>query len=638
MPQIRQARLSEYNGIKEMQSLMIKKLEEIYGLKGWKLRSKMNENSVNTISIDHHDGMENDMKGPLITSELTYNEAYKKWMELRDPTLHPTFEKMGWDIEKAKRQIEDQLPKEIMEWANWQLYEFYPMYYQRVNETFRRRFYVNMPFNPAYSPISRMVGGQVDEGDVTLQNAKSTFSSVHSAGSLKGRVSNTEELVWIDGDAILNKHIAEMEHFIAYTDVIREMRSVFMNRSVSNSIKNFHGTGIRRVLNKMMDDLARGGVDKSNNIESLDKWRIAFTKAVIGINPVVYLKQLASIPAYMSDIPMLDWSKEFAKLMNPIEFKRMYRTLSKSKMIDMRYEKGFERDMVSTLNSVRKQRFTDSDSFTQLLFLFTKMGDKQAIFLGGWPVYKYHYKNAIKAGKSKEEAGSIAMKKFESSSQRSQQSGEVEDLSQWQRSGSIGKLFTMFMTSPNQYYRMVAGAVRNFNYGRGTKTENIRKIFVGAILLPQLFTFIANGFEWDDEDFWITLASWPLAGLMFWGKPIAWGIEYAKKGIAWGKPGEIPVFDVFNDFAKAGKILVKDKDKLDMEAFFKAMLEMVEGITKFRTGIPVGPIRRTVSGAVKVAKGEAQHPIREAIGFKFKGKKKKKKKKKAKVAQPMFLQ
>jgi len=75
-----------------------------------------------------------------------------------------------------------------------------------------------------------------------------------------------------------------------------------------------------------------------------------------------------------------------------------------------------------------------------------------------------------------------------------------------------------------------------------------------------------------------------------------------------------------------------------MEAFFKAMLEMVEGITKIRFGIPVGSFRRTASGVVKVAKGEAQHPIREAIGFKFKGKKKDKKKKKAKVAQPMFLQ
>ena len=35
MPQIRQARISEYNGIKEMQTLMIKKLEEIFGLKAW---------------------------------------------------------------------------------------------------------------------------------------------------------------------------------------------------------------------------------------------------------------------------------------------------------------------------------------------------------------------------------------------------------------------------------------------------------------------------------------------------------------------------------------------------------------------------------------------------------------------------
>ena len=267
------------------------------------------------------------------------------------------------------------------------------MYYHRVNGTFRKRFRVNMAFNPMYSPISRRIGARADEGDDTLNKSKSPMGSMTSAGSLKSRVSNQVELTWVDGDTAIMKHITEMEHFIHYTDVMREMRSVFMNRNISKSIADFHGSGISQTLNKFMDDIARGGVDRSQNLEWIDKLRANFSRSVIGVNPVVYLKQLASIPAYIADIPTLDWATEFAKVFNPLEFKRMYRTLSKSKMVEMRYDQGFERDMVLALQNQKPGKLISGTDFVNTFaYAFTKMGDKQAIFLGGWSVYKYHYK------------------------------------------------------------------------------------------------------------------------------------------------------------------------------------------------------------------------------------------------------
>ena len=63
------------------------------------------------------------------------------------------------------------------------------------------------------------------------------------------------------------------------------------------------------------------------------------------------------------------------------------------------------------------------------------------------------------------------MKKFEQATLRSQQAGDIEDLSQVQRMGTFAKLFTMFMTSPNQYYRMVAGGYRNLYYKEAVKQK-----------------------------------------------------------------------------------------------------------------------------------------------------------------------
>lgn len=635
MPQIRQAKLAEFNGMREMTTLLKDKASEIYKLKGRKLKNRINQNNIDTITLRHNDGKIGDIKGPMITSELTYNQAYKKWMELQDPTLHPTFEKMGWDVMKTQRQIEEQLPKEVLDWAKWQLNEFYPMYYQRVNKVFRQRFYVNLPFNPVYSPIKRSIGSKGDEGDPTFDKKKTPFGSVQN-GSLKSRVSNVEELLWVDGDTIMLQHITEMEHFIAYTNVMRELRTVFSNRNISRSIVDFHGKPISRVLNKFMDDLARGGIDRSQSVGFLDVLRANFSRAVIGLNPVVFLKQLASIPAYASDIPIADWTKNFFSLANPIEARKMLKTLSKSNMLDMRYEAGMERDIALAMRQIKPgNRLTGTDLLNNVAYALTKFGDKTAIYMGGYPLYKYEYKKAIKAGKTKAEAEAIAMKKFESSTLRAQQSGELEDLSDIQRGGSFAKLFTMFMTSPNQYYRMWMSGYRNLMAGRGTRSENVRKIFIAQFVLPSLFTWIANGFEYDEEDQILSLVLSPFYGIMFFGQAIE-TIVQTLGGKRYGKAGEISILDPFNDANKSlGRMrqIYLGKKDLDTENTWYIINNFLLAITK-ALGLPYAGIKRTFFGAIKVAKGEAEKPVREAIGFTFDEKKSKKQSQKKVVIQP----
>ena len=635
MPMIRQARIAEYNGVVEMHNLINENASRIFGVKGKKLVKLLNDNTKNTIEVNHHDGVSKEgIKGEFITSTLTYNEAYKKWMELQDPTLYKTFEKMGWDVQKAIDQIEKQLPDKVLEWAKWQLYEFYPMYYARVNETFRRRFYVNMPMNPMYSPISRRVGSKADEGDDTLNKSKSPMGSVSSAGSLKGRVSNTKSLTYKDGDSMLMRHITEMEHFIHYTDVMRELRSVFMTEDISQSIRDFHGDNISQVLNRFIDDIARGGVDRSLHIDIFDRIRANFSRGVIGANPVVFVKQLASIPAYIADIPASFWTKEFLKVFNPIEFRKMTKIISKSEVLKMRYDKGFDRDMRIALQNIKPGKMiTGENFFNNAMYALTKLGDKQAIYLGGYPVYKYHLKQALKAGKSRKEAEQFAMKKFEQATLRSQQASDIEDLSQVQRMGTFAKFLTMFMTSPNQYYRMVAGGYRNLYYGRGSKVENFRKIFVGQILLPSLFTFISNGFEFDEKEQITSIFLFPFAGLLVFGQ----GVEYLVRSALAEKVypmGTIPVLDPFENLGRGVSKFAKS-EKIDSKKAFEIANEFLEGAGKV-TGIPYGSVRRSVKGVMKVAKGESEAPVRQIIGFNMGTKKKKDTKKKKKKKKQLF--
>tara|TARA_Y100001973_G_scaffold64993_1_gene95061 strand:+ start:884 stop:2206 length:1323 start_codon:yes stop_codon:yes gene_type:complete len=437
------------------------------------------------------------------------------------------------------------------------------------------------------------------------------------------------------------KHIVEMEHFIHYTQLMRELRSVFMSPSVSLAIEAHHGKEIRRILNKFMDDIARGGVDRAMHLNWMDKWRINVTRATIGLNEVVFIKQLASIPAYLAYTPTIEWFKG----LNILEWKRAYKTLSQSEELKMRYDKGFDRDMTSALQNIKPGKMiTGTNWLNNIAFALTKAGDATAIFIGGWGNYKYEYKKALKEGKTREEAKKIAMKKFEANTLRAQQASNVEDLAELQRLGSGWKLFTMYMTSPNQYYRMFADGLRNLKAGRGKKSDNIKKIFVSWILLPQLFSWIANGFEWDDEEQGIALLTGPFYGLLFAGQGIEHMIRYwFNKNYSTGIG--IPVYDVFGDLGKVGKGFEKmfSEKNFDTETILSIIDDFLTGASKSPLpvvgGLPYKPVKRSIASKIKVIKEGSDYPIRESIGFRMeeeKKNKKKKKKKKPKVGGPVY--
>jgi len=269
-------------------------------------------------------------------------------------------------------------------------------------------------------------------------------------------------------------------------------------------------------------------------------------------------------------------------------------------------------------------------------YAFTKMGDKQAIFLGGWTVYKYHKKKALKEGKSLKDAEAIAMRKFEEASLRSQQASNVEDLADFQRRGSAYKLFTMFMTSPNQYYRMVIGGYRNLVAGRGSRSENLRRIFVGQLLLPTLFQFISNGFKWDDKDQAVSILLFPFSGLLFFGQAFEYMIRSAFN-VAYPM-GPVSILDPFVDIGKGLKKTFDGKE-FDNKKVFKILDEYISGLSKI-FGVPYSGPKRSIGNTIKVLTEESDLSLKDkalkGIGFRMKEEKKKKKKKKPKVGGPVY--
>ena len=100
------------------------------------------------------------------------------------------------------------------------------------------------------------------------------------------------------------------------------------------------------------------------------------------------------------------------------------------------------------------------DFLVNVAMYMVKFGDRSAIFLGGTPNYMYYKDQALKQGKTEQEAIEIAVRKFERDTKRTQQSADLQDKDLFQTSNPLVRAFNMFMTTPKQYLRKEIQAVR----------------------------------------------------------------------------------------------------------------------------------------------------------------------------------
>ena len=100
-----------------------------------------------------------------------------------------------------------------------------------------------------------------------------------------------------------------------------------------------------------------------------------------------------------------------------------------------------------------------------------------------------------KQGLSKQDAITHA----EIATKRSQPSFGLEDMAALRKSGSFGQLMTMFQSQPNKYYRLIASNLRNLKYGRGSKSRQVANIILAWWILPAMFQFVSDAFDWKKE-------------------------------------------------------------------------------------------------------------------------------------------
>ena len=602
----------------ETQALFTKKREELYGLKGHALRRKLRSEEKRVKVPFTKLDPETWSPAPI---EVSPNELYQLWQVWQNEESHHTlYKKMGYPQETMEA-IEGWLQKNhpaLLEWARWQLEEFFPSNYQRINEVYKSLRYVDLPFRAIYSPWVRNVEGQELE-DQLLENAKKVQNAVNN-GHLKSRVKNENPFKIVDGDDLLLHHVQLMNHYVAWAPAMNELRSVLGSRSVKQAIRQYHGNYISRVIDTKLDDLARGGVDRALTNRWLAKVRNNFNRSVLG-RPTVMIKQLMSVPAYWVEMPVARWAQYHTEFWgNPKKHAKML--IDSSPMLKARYKIGWDRDIITSLQRSTSAQMAGTMTFSDYAFFMTKVGDKTAILAGGYPVYRYHYEKLRKAGTAAPKAHELAIRKFEQATTRSQQAGDIEHMASLQTAGDWAKLMTMFMTAPNQYYRISSAAMRNMKAGRGSKVQNAKAILITWVVLPQLFLYASNAFpgllsDWDDDkkmEHMIAAMLGPYVGLLIAGDAVE-----SILGSAFGQRWDYSGSGIFDDVSKLAKTAfswgskARDDKSITMEEVWKITDNMLDVLTHW-PGIPYGPVRDVGTGIYDVATGKDPNLLRVA-GF-----------------------
>jgi hypothetical protein len=560
---------------------------------------------------------------------LSNNEAYYLYNQYKDPANAASFEKKyGADYPRIMQQIEARLDKKTKEWADWQVNVLYPSLYERYNEAYRAIYRTNMPWNEFYAGRIYREGA---EGDVVFDLLQGTGEYQTSVGgqSTKLRVKNARPVADMDGNAVLNSYLKDMEYFRAYAEPMRDISKVLDNANVKAAIIDVAGKNTYDALKDMMQKVAKKGVHQNESVAA-NKLMGNFIKSKLGLNPTVFLKQLTSSLAFADYIGFRNWTK-YTALALP-QAKQLWKEwYNNSPILQDRYEssdigdvlegytyegavkespllidtKVFGKDIVLSQKNIR-------DAMNALMYL-VRQGDKGGV-MGGLANYLYYKEEFLKKNPGDEQgAARYAAVKATKQAITTQQDSGITNKDWYQTGGPAYRFLNVFLSSPKALFRKEMSAVMSlYRKIKGLPTEDgyqdiARRVITYHVLVPMFFQWVALGLpgllaDWDDEDEDALGRAAIMGNLnaLFIIGDLFVGVKDLIEGNPWaGEFKTLPVFEqasiVVQDIKRYST--AKTPEKKD-KYFWRAINHMAEF-----TGVPASNIAKFMKNIEEIANG-----------------------------------
>ena len=572
------------------------------------------------------------------TMNISQNQLLYFYSQMQDPSLEgsmiTTFNatrkgSITFDNEfksRIEQEISDKLDDRLKNLSEWMIKDYYPSSYDHYNDTYKKIYRTDMPWNQNYAGrVYRQNENDMEALDL-LADSQSWITNVGSA-STKVRMQNTNAIEKVDGiDALLN-YTKDMEYFAAYGVAIRDINKIFSSPMIKETIKEKFGSTIYTYIDDSIKKIANKGIQAQRSIQIINTFNNTFLLSRLGLNPTLILKQMTSFITYGNDIGYINWVKNAA--MSTTQAKKLVNeVLDNSIVLQDRYGQTIKRavetyadEKFEKMNGGLLERFgltnAKQDKISKILMWTTMTGDKGAILVGGVPNYLY-YKNEFKKKNpeaSEQEVIDHAIKKFEADTLRTQQSSDLQDKDYFQTKGALIRAFNMFLTTPKQYFRREIIAARNMyrivksggKQGKGVLKDNgelnywkslgksARSLAVYHVVMPVVFQWVSAGLPgllrgMDDEDekeLGMAALLGNLNALFILGK-VAETLKDVALGKPWAKtPSTIPILGQTAQLADLYMRAQKAKGAKKEEAMNKFMAEAIA-----LTGIPAPQLRK----------------------------------------------
>ena len=470
---------------------------------------------------------------------------------------------------------------------------------------YKKLYRTDLPWNKYYAGTIYRDGVPESEIEViNLLGQGNMYKTAVGAGATKVRQNSSLPIQAMNMMDVLNTYINDMEYFAAYGETIRDMDKFFTNKYVKGAITDIHGSEIYTFVKDMIQKVASQGQQSGIRAKIINGMNNVFILSRLALSPVITIKQLTSTFTYANDIGIKNWLLYAAK--NKTQQLKVWKEVTENSVYMKDRNNQSIMRAIETYTDAKMKEFVPrptKDWLVNFAMYTTKLGDRGAIMLGGLPNYSYYKAQALKQGKTEQEAIDIAIKKFERDTKRTQQSGDLQDKDYLQTGDPITRAMNMFLTTPKQYLRKEIISIRNLYRAmsgqayKGTIAQNVRTFMMYHIFMPTLFQYVAMGLPgilrgWrddDDEDLLRAGVIGNLNALFIIGEVVQTAADaFTDKPWAGSQAKTVGIIQIANgiakDFMKAGKY--KDEEK-KAKAYRDAYLELAT-----LTGLPMPTIAK----------------------------------------------
>ena len=382
----------------------------------------------------------------------------------------------------------------------------------------------------------------------------------------------------------------EQNHFICWTETVRELRSVYGDRGVQNVLVREFGQAMWNNLREKIELLASNGSSPDKAAKYLNHFFKSWAPANVALNMSSILKQFAGGTSYSLYIPQsallrylpeANWgNRDYRAWLERPEVKEF---------IADRMQGGLDPNYGGMMNYTRRggKIHPVTEAGIKALMFPNLYSDKLTALTFGYAVYRYYYeqarkktkRNAVADGSVAEretsigEAEKFALRMWMRATDETQQSGALKDMNHFTASPGAWRYLTTFMTNPMQTAALELTAWQKWMKDRTKENRNvlIRRIVVNHLVNTTLMNLVTSVFrhglnigdyldDWDDY-----VAGWLLGSfdsLWLFGKEAM----MIKEGLAGNRyAGDMSAVPMLSELAKDAGTMRKIAEGKDVD-------------------------------------------------------------------------